>query len=199
MNLSKRVVCGIATALLVAPLLVVSTAQHPAGAFSEAVKGQLTEKVVNFEQPISKVETPQLTVEVVEVAQQEDSERDRQYLAKETVEQSPEYMEVARVVMAEAGNQSLEGQMAVAQCIRNTAQAEDISPVEVVRVPNQYAQPYAGEVSESVLDACFRVFVLQEDAVDAPIRWFYNPSVCNSEWHESKQYVTTIGAHKFFM
>lgn len=108
------------------------------------------------------------------------------------------YDYVVRVVMAESGNQSLEGQMAVAQCIANTAEIEGMSLYEVVTQPGQYADPYPGQPNASVEDACARVFKNGERVVEDAIRWFYNPSRGYSAWHESKTYVTTIGAHKFF-
>lgn len=61
---------------------------------------------------------------------------------------------VERVVAAESGNQTLEGQMAVAQCILNTAEAMEIRPDTVVLAPNQYADPAAREqVTDSVREA----------------------------------------------
>lgn len=108
------------------------------------------------------------------------------------------YDYVVRVVMAESGNQSLEGQMAVAQCIANTAEVEGMTLYAVVTQPGQYADPYPGQPNASVEDACARVFKNGERVVEDAIRWFYNPSHGYSAWHESKTYVTTIGAHKFF-
>jgi hypothetical protein len=55
-------------------------------------------------------------------------------------------------------------------------------------------------VNDSVREACERVFINGESAVDEPIRYFY--SIRNggySSWHENKlEYVITIGNHKFF-
>ena len=109
-----------------------------------------------------------------------------------------EYIYVRRVVMAESGNQPIEGQMAVAQCILDTSIAEGMTPYEVVVAPGQYADPYDGTVNSSVIEACARVFRDGETAVDEFIQWFYAPAYCYSEWHESKTYVTTIGGHRFF-
>ena len=108
------------------------------------------------------------------------------------------YDYVVRVVMQESGNQSLEGQMAVAQCIATTSKVEGKSLYEVVTTPGQYAPPYPGQPSASVMEACERVFINGERVIDADIRWFYNPAYCTSSWHESKTYVTTIGDHRFF-
>lgn len=110
-----------------------------------------------------------------------------------------EYVE--RVVAAESRGESLLGQMAVAQCIRETAEATGQTTEQVVKVKNQYAQPVsANEVTDSVREACYRVFYMEENAVDDNIRYFY--STVNdfySKWHEENlEYVCTIGNHKFF-
>jgi hypothetical protein len=107
---------------------------------------------------------------------------------------------VERVVMAESGNQTLEGQMAVAQCILNTAEATGQRPDAVVLAPNQYADPAAREsVTESIREAVHRVFDDGETVTEEPIRYFYAPRYCAGRWHESAlEYVITIGGHKFF-
>lgn len=107
---------------------------------------------------------------------------------------------VERVVFAESGNKSLEGQMAVAQCILNTAVIRDMRPDEVVLEPNQYADPSTPDkVTESVREAVSRVFDEGETVTDEPIRFFYAPKYSKGRWHESAlEYVVTIGGHRFF-
>lgn len=107
---------------------------------------------------------------------------------------------VERVVFAESGNQSLAGQMAVAQCILNTAVIRDMRPDEVVLEPNQYAYPANPDrVTESVREAVRRVFDEGETVTDEPIRFFYAPKYSKGSWHESAlEYVLTIGGHRFF-
>lgn len=107
---------------------------------------------------------------------------------------------VERVVFAESGNQPLEGQMAVAQCILNTAVIRDMRPDEVVLEPNQYADPVSPDrVTDSVREAVRRVFDEGETATDEPIRFFYAPKYSRGSWHESAlEYVLTIGGHRFF-
>lgn len=117
-----------------------------------------------------------------------------------------DYNYVLRVVAAECRGESLEGQMAVAQCIRETSKATGMTPEEVVKQVNtngarQYTTPVSMDlVNDSVREACERVFINGESAVDEPIRYFY--SIRNggySSWHEnSLDYVITIGNHKFF-
>lgn len=110
-----------------------------------------------------------------------------------------EYHYIERIVMAEAGNQSELGQMAVAQCIAETAAEFGKTPYEVVTAPKQYAKPYSGEVSESVKSAVQRVFVAGERAVEEKILYFYSLATGRvSRWHERQTYVITIEDHKFF-
>ena len=117
-----------------------------------------------------------------------------------------DYNYVLRVVAAECRGEPLNGQMAVAQCIRETSKATGMTPEEVVKQVNkngtrQYSVPTSMEnVNDNVREACERVFINGESAVDEPIRYFY--SIRNggySSWHEnSLEYVITIGNHKFF-
>lgn len=106
---------------------------------------------------------------------------------------------VERVVMAETENQPQIGQMAVAWCILNTAEATGQRPDAVVQAPNQYAAP-AKDVSDSVKEAVAFVFDKGIPVVGEPIRYFYAPKYSSGSWHESAlEYVCTIDDHKFYM
>ena len=117
-----------------------------------------------------------------------------------------DYEYVMRVVAAESRGEPYEGQLAVAQCIRETSECTMMTPEEVVKQVNpngtrQYAQPVdVSVVTESIRDACCDVFVYGISATDEPIRYFYSTeSGFYSAWHEnSLEYVTTIGNHRFF-
>ena len=117
-----------------------------------------------------------------------------------------DYEYVMRVVAAESRGEPYEGQLAVAQCIRETSERTMMTPEEVVKQVNkngtrQYAQPVdISVVTDSVRDACCDVFVHGISATDEPIRYFYSTaSGFYSAWHEnSLKYVTTIGNHRFF-
>ena len=117
-----------------------------------------------------------------------------------------DYEYVMRVVAAESRGEPYEGQLAVAQCIRETSERTTMTPEEVVKRVNpngtrQYAQPVdISVVTDSVRDACCAVFVHGISATDEPIRYFYSTaSGFYSAWHEnSLEYVTTIGNHRFF-
>ena len=117
-----------------------------------------------------------------------------------------DYEYVMRVVAAESRGEPYEGQLAVAQCVRETSERTMMTPEEVVKQVNkngtrQYAKPVdLAVVTDSVRDACCDVFVHGISATDEPIRYFYSTaSGFYSAWHEnSLEYVMTIGNHRFF-
>lgn len=103
---------------------------------------------------------------------------------------------VERVVMAEAGAEPYEGQIAVAQCILNACELEDMRPDEIV-TEYQYTDNRPDPTDE-VKAAVSAVFDDGETVTDAVILYFYAPALVDSEWHESQSYVMTIGGHRFF-
>lgn len=112
-----------------------------------------------------------------------------------------DYEYVMRVVAAESRGEPYEGQLAVAQCIRTTAERRMLTPEEVVKMPNRYADPcnYTPDI-ELVRDACCDVFVHGISATDEPIEYFYSTvGGFVSEWHENNlEFVMEIGNHRFF-
>ena len=103
---------------------------------------------------------------------------------------------VERVVMAEAGGESYEGQVLVAQCILNAAEKLGQQPSEAV-VTLHYAKGRP-EPTQSVRDAVAAVFDRGETITDEPILYFYAPARTTSEWHESQIFVIEVGGHRFF-
>ena len=103
---------------------------------------------------------------------------------------------VERVVMAEAGGESFEGKMLVAQCILTATEKTGLQPSEVV-VKYKYTASRP-EPSQSVKDAVAAVFDRGELVVDEPVMYFYNPAIVESEWHESQIFVIEVGGHRFF-
>lgn len=108
---------------------------------------------------------------------------------------SDERNEIEQVVMAEAGSESREGIMAVAQCILNAAEKEGIRPTEAV-LEYKYT-PDRFEPNEAVKEAVRAVFDNGETVTDEPILYFYATYI-DSEWHETKRFVMQIGVHRFF-
>lgn len=108
---------------------------------------------------------------------------------------------VLGVVAQECRGEPYDGQMAVAQCILDTAQLRNMTPEEVVKLPNRYASPLNNDKAKSdVEDACIAVFILGERITSEPIEYFYSTVGGKySHWHETDLiHVMTIGNHKFF-
>ena len=103
---------------------------------------------------------------------------------------------VEQVVMAEAGGEPYDGQVAVAQCILAACEKDGIAPSEAVE---EYGYTHNRcEPSDSVVEAVSSVFDRGDTVVDEPIIYFYAPDRVKSSWHESQVYVITIGNHRFF-
>ena len=99
------------------------------------------------------------------------------------------------IVEGEAGSESYEGKLWVATCLRNAMEKDNLS-AEQVRIDYQYAG-WSEKVSEDTKNAVKEVFVFGNKMHDS-VLWFYAPEWCNSEWHESQQFVAEIGGHRFF-
>lgn len=107
-----------------------------------------------------------------------------------------ERLEIAQVVTAEAEGEPFAGKVAVAQCILQTCEDEGLSPSEaLVRYSYSKRRP---KPTEEALEAVADVFDFGHVATSEPIKYFYAPALCESNWHESQVYVLTINGHKFF-
>ncbi len=90
-----------------------------------------------------------------------------------------------RVVMAEAGGQSYECMLGVAQTIRERSEHWGMTVEEVLTAKAQYAEPYRGEVSEDAKDAVSAVFDDGVRLFDAYTTHFHDDSV-DPWWNRSK-------------
>lgn len=114
---------------------------------------------------------------------------------------------IESIVAGEAGNQSLEGKMAVANCILNCCVKDSIRPQEVkekyytgnydIDLFEQAYEQYKPGIAQEIRDAVSLIF---DDGklISTNMYWFYNPDICDSPFHESMKYIITIGEHKFF-
>ena len=102
---------------------------------------------------------------------------------------------IERVVAAEARGETLKGQMAVANVIKDRAELWDMTPTEVVTAKGQFAEPFQGEISEDTKLAVEIIF-------DKGIRVFKEPvthfASNNPWWAESKTVIGSIGVHTFY-
>lgn len=108
-----------------------------------------------------------------------------------------ERWEIASVITAEAGSEPYAGMVAVAQCILQACEDDNLRPSEVFTI-YQYSSARP-EPSEEALEAVQAVFDFGQVATADPIKYFYAPAYCESAWHESQIYVMTINGHRFFM
>ena len=161
---------------------------------------QLSQKVQELEERIEQISAKQSELEAQnEIAMA--TEQVMQFNPDLKVDVDYDYDYVLRVVAAECRGESLEGQMAVVQTIRERAKQRNLTPEEVVKQPWQYAHPTSMEnVNDTVREACWRVLINGESVTESPIQYFYSTKDgFYSVGHESKTYVMTIGYHKFFM
>ena len=103
---------------------------------------------------------------------------------------------VESAVMAEAGGESFEGQMMIAQCILDGSLRKGVDVITFIeqsQIVTSSKEPY-----ESCCKAVAAVFDNGRRVTDEIADIWYAPAIVYSEWHESQIYVTTIGAHKFF-
>ena len=107
------------------------------------------------------------------------------------------------IVAGEAKGESMEGKMAVAQCILHGMVKSGWS-AERVRIEYQYSgwddelENVNPEAWAEVVEAVSRVFDDGELISDKPILYFYAPDITSSSWHESLNHAVTIEGHKFF-
>jgi len=104
---------------------------------------------------------------------------------------------VEQIVMCEAGGESKQGQMMVAQCIKEGLNRFDYSIDEYIDEYKVFLTS-ASNVTDEVKDSVSRVFDDGERVTSESADLWYNPALVQSQWHEEQQYVTTIGSHRFF-
>lgn len=117
---------------------------------------------------------------------------------------------IERIVAGEAGHEPLLGKMAVAQCILNAMEQDNLTVSGVREIyqysgwmkenfPANYPEDW-GEVQQAV----WCVFDNGEKVTEENILWFYSPANMNggrggtSSFHESQKFVIEIGGHRFF-
>ena len=107
------------------------------------------------------------------------------------------------VVAGECAYEPYEGKLAVAQCYFDAMIKDGLTAREVKEV-YQYAgwNPDLDKQNRKmyieVMEAVHDIFDVGQFVTEKPILFFYSPSLCDSPWHESQNYVMTIGGHKFF-
>ena len=98
----------------------------------------------------------------------------------------------------EAGADSLEGQMAVAQCLYDSAVIDGITIQEVFKKYG-YSTLYNRNVTAENELAVSMVFDYGAKISDKPIQWFVTPAAAPGSWHErGATFAGQFGAHRFY-
>lgn len=149
-----------------------------------------------------KTSVPSTTTQTQEIAQPSVVQKPTT-TAKPSVESQSEFYlsdyerwVVECIVMGEAGGETYEGQVLLAQCILNGVVKEGVQPSELRR-----KYEYAGwneNPSSSVKKAVSDVFDKGYKITDEYILYFYAPKYTTSSWHESQRFVCEVGNHRFF-
>ena len=104
---------------------------------------------------------------------------------------------VESVIATEARGESLIGQMAVAQVIRDRALGWDETPEQVLNAPGQFASPYTGTTPMLTRVAVYRVFALGQSVFDRPVYHFYSQQDVYPYWAPDKTLAGVIEHHTF--
>ena len=107
------------------------------------------------------------------------------------------------VVAGECAYEPYEGKLAVAQCyfdamIKDGLMAREVKEVYQYAGWNPDLDKQDRKMYIEVMEAVHDIFDVGQFVTEKPILFFYAPSLCDSPWHESQNYVMTIGGHKFF-
>ena len=149
--------------------------------------------VLAFCTVVCKITTPKLKpqegalkceIEALVEIKENKCEDINEYLQPAQIVVGYDYDYVCRVVMAEAGGNSEELQLAICQAIVNRCKKTLENPEEVCK--GCYTSP-AEKASDSVLDACERVFLLGEEYYDiGNADLMYNQDIAgHRELHEN--------------
>lgn len=103
-----------------------------------------------------------------------------------------------QIVACEAGADSLEGQMAVAQCLYDSAILDGLTIQQVFKKYG-YSSLYNRKVTAENKLAVSMVFDYGAKISDKPIQWFVTPAAAHGSWHErGATFAGQFGAHRFY-
>ena len=103
-----------------------------------------------------------------------------------------------QIVACEAGADSLEGQMAVAQCLYDSAVLDGLTIQQVFKKYG-YSSLYNRKVTAENELAVSMVFDYGAKISDKPIQWFVTPAATPGSWHErGATFAGQFGAHRFY-
>ena len=109
------------------------------------------------------------------------------------------------MIITEAKNQPIDGQMLVAQTVYDRLQQQvwGKTITEVLTRPNQFAAPYAGDISKypAASYAAYAVFVMHERISEDTVLVFFNPETANrgavKSMRNRYELIMVVGQHEF--
>ena len=103
-----------------------------------------------------------------------------------------------QIVACEAGADSLEGQMSVAQCLYDSAVLDGLTIQQVFKKYG-YSSLYNRKVTAENELAVSMVFDYGAKISNKPIQWFVTPAAAPGSWHErGATFAGQFGAHRFY-
>ena len=103
-----------------------------------------------------------------------------------------------QIVACEAGADSLEGQMAVAQCLYDSAVLDGLTIQQVFKKYG-YSSLYNRKVTAENELPVSMVFDYGAKISDKPIQWFVTPAAAPGSWHErGATFAGQFGAQRFY-
>lgn len=103
-----------------------------------------------------------------------------------------------RLVMGEAGTMGFTGCCLVAQAIRDTYVMGNFKSINDVRIKYGYDGSIKYKPNSDAKKAVKYILEQGHSAVQHRVLYFYNPRLCESKWHESKEYLITYKDVRFF-
>lgn len=118
---------------------------------------------------------------------------------KAEIENDSQRIEIVNIVAGEAGGNSNELQMAVAEVIMNHLSTNSLSEIKPLFDGYKTAEQFGIENWQAVADNVSRVFDNGEVVFgDTDVLYFYNRNLCYSAWHESLNHVADVDGVSFF-
>lgn len=165
------------------------------GAPQAAFGCEATNYIPTDEKPL-KIENTSHSVCVSETEQTE-SDQEEDALDSRYAITEEEREEIERIVASEGGYCEYEFQALVAACILNGCEAEDMRPLELFDRGDFWLTNDV-EPTETTKRAVSDVFDKGVMPTGEKVRYYYNPSYCQSAVHEEMRYVFTHTGCRFF-
>lgn len=149
---------------------------------------------------VMQVEVQPLVLE--EVVEQTDDQEDKQAMAQAIME-SEDFKLLAKIVQVEAGWESYEGQLAVANVVLNRVEDPMFPNTihDVIYAPGQFPPAHNGLLDAAVPNESVKQATLAamtgENNIEGAL-YFHNPKVSSGAFWESLTLIAEIGNHRFY-